>query len=70
MTQDVYVGEGKYILGKKLGGGSFGDIYLGINKHTREFVAIKLVFLTFSQERLSKLMSLNRSHERRASICS
>ncbi len=44
MAQDIFVGEGKYILGKKLGGGSFGEIYLGINKHTREFVAIKLVF--------------------------
>jgi len=43
MAAEVYVGEGKYILGRKLGGGSFGEIYLGINKHTREFVAVKLV---------------------------
>eukprot|EP00830_Metopus_es_P004463 TRINITY_DN140_c0_g4_i1.p1 TRINITY_DN140_c0_g4~~TRINITY_DN140_c0_g4_i1.p1 ORF type:complete len:607 (+),score=193.04 TRINITY_DN140_c0_g4_i1:105-1823(+) len=42
MTQEIYVGGGKYILGKKLGGGSFGEIYLGINRHTREFYAVKL----------------------------
>ncbi len=43
MAQEIYVGGGKYILGKKLGGGSFGEIYLGTNKHTREFVGVKLV---------------------------
>ena len=32
----------KYKLGKKIGSGSFGDIYLGINKETGEEVAIKL----------------------------
>jgi len=41
--QDIFVGGGKYILGKKLGQGSFGDIYLGTSKHTRELVAIKFV---------------------------
>ena len=44
MTQEIFVGGGKYILGKKLGSGSFGEIYLGTNKHTKEFVAVKLVF--------------------------
>ncbi len=44
MAQEIYVGGGKYVLGKKLGGGSFGEIYLGVNKYTREFNAVKLVF--------------------------
>lgn len=43
MATEVLVGGGRYILGKKLGGGSFGAIYLGTNKYTREFVGIKLV---------------------------
>jgi len=33
---------GKYVLGRKLGSGSFGDIYLGRNRQTDEEVAIKL----------------------------
>ncbi|CAG9333167.1 unnamed protein product [Blepharisma stoltei] len=33
---------GKYILGRKIGKGSFGDIYLGCNTQTHEEVAIKL----------------------------
>lgn len=33
---------GKYRLGRKIGSGSFGDIYLGTNLQTREEVAIKL----------------------------
>jgi len=33
---------GKYILGRKLGSGSFGDIYLGKNRLNEEEVAIKL----------------------------
>ncbi|CAL1694388.1 unnamed protein product [Somion occarium] len=38
---DLRVG-GKYRLGKKIGSGSFGDIYLGINLISGEEVAIKL----------------------------
>lgn len=34
---------GKYKLTKKIGHGSFGDIYLGINVETSQEVAIKLV---------------------------
>jgi casein kinase 1 len=34
---------GKYRLGRKLGGGSFGEIYLGTNLQTGEEVGIKLV---------------------------
>ena len=33
----------KYRLGRKIGSGSFGDIYLGVNIQTEEEVAIKLV---------------------------
>eukprot|EP01071_Lankesteria_metandrocarpae_P002268 Lankesteria_metandrocarpae@DN2201_c0_g1_i2.p1 len=38
---EVRVG-GKYRLGKKIGSGSFGDIYMGTNISTHEKVAIKL----------------------------
>ncbi len=44
MTQDISVGAGKYVLGRKLGSGSFGEIYLGKNKVTHEFFAVKLVW--------------------------
>jgi serine/threonine protein kinase len=33
---------GKYRLGRKIGSGSFGDIYLGTNVQSGEEVAIKL----------------------------
>jgi hypothetical protein len=33
----------KYRLGRKIGSGSFGEIYLGANVQTNEEVAIKLV---------------------------
>jgi len=33
---------GKYRLGRKIGSGSFGDIYLGINVTNNEEVAVKL----------------------------
>jgi len=33
---------GMYRLGRKIGGGSFGDIYLGTNINSGEEVAIKL----------------------------
>jgi len=32
----------KYKLDRKIGSGSFGDIYLGVNKKTNEEVAVKL----------------------------
>jgi casein kinase 1 epsilon len=36
---------GKFKLGRKLGSGSFGELYLGINIQTGEEVAVKLVIL-------------------------
>jgi len=33
---------GKYRIGRKIGSGSFGEIYIGYNKETEEEVAIKL----------------------------
>jgi serine/threonine protein kinase len=39
--QELRVG-GRYSIGKKIGSGSFGDIYLGRNINTNEEVAIKL----------------------------
>ena len=39
---EVKVG-GKFRIGKKLGSGSFGEIFLGTNILTNEFVAVKLV---------------------------
>uniref|UniRef100_A0A6A7FSY2 non-specific serine/threonine protein kinase n=1 Tax=Hirondellea gigas TaxID=1518452 RepID=A0A6A7FSY2_9CRUS len=40
-SMELRVG-GKYRLGRKIGSGSFGDIYLGVNIVTHEEVAIKL----------------------------
>jgi len=41
MARELRVG-GRYRLGKKIGSGSFGDIYLGTNVQTGQDVAIKL----------------------------
>ena len=41
--REVYIGnQYKILINKKLGSGSFGDIYLGINLKTKEEIAIKL----------------------------
>jgi len=45
MALELRVGN-KYRLGRKIGSGSFGDIYLGTNIQTGEQVAIKLVHTT------------------------
>eukprot|EP00798_Chlamydomonas_sp_ICE-L_P017066 gene17066-23358_t len=41
MSLDIRI-AGRYRLGRKIGGGSFGDIYLGTNASSGEEVAIKL----------------------------
>uniref|UniRef100_A0A0A9XVS2 Casein kinase I n=1 Tax=Lygus hesperus TaxID=30085 RepID=A0A0A9XVS2_LYGHE len=38
--EDHIVG-GRYKMGRKIGGGSFGNIYIGVSIHTNEEVAIK-----------------------------
>jgi len=42
-TNSRYVG-GVYKLQEKIGEGTFGEIYKGINERTQERVAIKIVF--------------------------
>lgn len=42
MDEDVIVG-GKYLMGRKIGSGSFGSIILGTDIETAKFVAIKFV---------------------------
>jgi len=44
--KEVIVGP-KYILREKIGSGSFGQIYQGIDKESKHAVAIKLVFHFF-----------------------
>jgi serine/threonine protein kinase len=67
MNQEISVGGGKYLLGKKLGGGSFGEIYLGVNKLSKEFVAVKLVQVATigrrSQRRLANTRNWRKSTE-------
>ena len=41
-----------FIMGRKIGGGSFGDIYAGTNVHTGERVAFKLEPLTTKHPQL------------------
>ena len=43
MDEDVIVG-GKYLMGRKIGSGSFGSIILGTDIETAKFVAIKFVW--------------------------
>jgi casein kinase 1 len=59
--QDVRVGGGKYKIIKKIGSGSFGEIYEGMNLETNETVAIKLENISSRHPQLiyeSKLIKL------------
>lgn len=52
---------GRYRMGRKIGSGSFGEIYLGVNIQTNEEVAIKLESVTAKHQQLlyeSKLIRL------------
>ncbi len=42
MVDEIILGE-QFKMGKKLGKGSFGEIFLGINRNTNDLVAIKIV---------------------------
>lgn len=46
LDEDVIVG-GKYLMGRKIGSGSFGSILLGTDIETAKFVAIKFVYHLF-----------------------
>ena len=56
LDEDVIVG-GKYLMGRKIGSGSFGSILLGTDIETAKYVAIKFVNMIlmtlFSQEKPS-----------------
>ena len=51
LDEDVIVG-GKYLIGRKIGSGSFGSILLGTDIETAKFVAIKFVTTTFHSDYL------------------
>ncbi|OMJ74854.1 hypothetical protein SteCoe_26107 [Stentor coeruleus] len=62
---EIRVGS-KYRLGKKIGSGSFGELYLGINIQTHEEVAIKLESISCRHPQLnyeSKLLKLFQDNE-------
>ncbi len=42
MSTEIILG-GRFKLGKKIGGGAFGEIYTAINVETGEVVAVKMV---------------------------
>ena len=49
---EIRVGN-KYRLGKKIGNGSFGEVFLGINIQTNEEVAVKLESISCRHPQLS-----------------
>ena len=57
---ELRVGK-KYRLGRKIGSGSFGDIYLGTNMTTGEEVAIKLESVKTKHAQLLKENKIYRS---------
>lgn len=46
-SRSEFIVGGKYRLVRKIGSGSFGDIYLGINITNGEEVAVKVYFTNF-----------------------
>lgn len=57
---ELRVGK-KYRLGRKIGSGSFGDIYLGTNMSTGEEVAIKLESVKTKHPQLLRETKIYRS---------
>jgi casein kinase I family protein HRR25 len=57
---ELRVGK-KYRLGRKIGSGSFGDIYLGTNMTTGEEVAIKLESIKTKHPQLLRETKIYRS---------
>lgn len=57
---ELRVGK-KYRLGRKIGSGSFGDIYLGTNMTTGEEVAIKLESVKTKHPQLLRETKIYRS---------
>ena len=60
LLQELRVGK-KYRLGRKIGSGSFGDIYLGTNMSTGEEVAIKLESVKTKHPQLLRETKIYRS---------
>lgn len=52
---------GLYLLGRKIGGGSFGDVHMGINVKTNEEVAIKLESIYAKHSHLAHEYNILRS---------
>ena len=63
MSVELRVGK-KYRLGKKIGSGSFGDLYLGVNVQTGEDVAIKLEPVRSSYPQLMREAKVYRAIEK------
>jgi hypothetical protein len=69
MALDILI-AGKYRLGRKLGGGSFGEIFLGTNLQTGEEVGIKLVSAPRAHAaRTGQAARQERPHRRQGGSC-
>lgn len=60
LDEDVIVG-GKYLIGRKIGSGSFGSILLGTDIETAKFVAIKFVSQIMTNHFLGKTITISAS---------
>eukprot|EP00603_Paraphysomonas_imperforata_P014579 CAMPEP_0114472208 /NCGR_PEP_ID=MMETSP0104-20121206/12253_1 /TAXON_ID=37642 ORGANISM="Paraphysomonas imperforata, Strain PA2" /NCGR_SAMPLE_ID=MMETSP0104 /ASSEMBLY_ACC=CAM_ASM_000202 /LENGTH=367 /DNA_ID=CAMNT_0001646165 /DNA_START=145 /DNA_END=1248 /DNA_ORIENTATION=- len=67
MSVDLRVGK-KYRLGRKFNGGSFGDLYLGVNVQTGEEVAIKLEPVRSPYPQLMREAKVYKAMEKSAGI--
>ena len=60
IDKSILIGKGKgdikekYDIGKKLGGGTFGQVYLCINKKTNEKVAVKVLTKNKKNSKINK----------------